>query len=99
MTPKKHFDPVSLAASGMLAATAVLNIIALFLLPPTLTPVFFAAQRVATLQFVAGGILLVGISGIMAVFGPKKKKWLIMESALTVLNVFLVVYNLIMRGV
>lgn len=97
MTPKKQFDPVSVAASGMLAVTAVLNIIALFLLPPTLSPVFFAAQRVTTLQFVASGILLVGICGIMAVFGPKKKKWLIMESALTVLNVFLVVYNLIIR--
>ena len=93
----KHFDPVSLAASGMLAVTAVLNIVALFLLPPTLTPVMFSAQRISTLQFVAGGILLVGVSGIMAVFGPKKKKWLIMESALTVLNVCLVVYNLIVR--
>ena len=97
MTPKKQFDPVSLAAAGMLAATAVLNIIALFLLPPMLTPVFFAAQRIATVQFIAGGILLVGICGVMAVFGPKKKKWLIMQGALTALNVFLVVYNLIVR--
>ncbi len=97
MTPKKRFDPVSLAASGMLAATAVLNIIALFVLPPTLTPVFFAAQRITTLQFVASGILLVGVCGVMAVFGPKKKKWLIMQGALTALNVVLVVYNLIIR--
>ena len=97
MTPKKHFDPVSVAAASMLAVTAVLNIIALFLLPPLLTPVLFAAQRIATLQFVAGGILLVGICGVMAVFGPKKKKWLILQGALTALNVFLVVYNLIIR--
>jgi len=95
--PKKQFDPVSLVAAGLLAATALLNIIALFLLPPTLTPVFFAAQRISSLQFVASGIVLVGICGVMAVFGPKKKKWLILQSALTALNVFLVVYNLIVR--
>lgn len=92
---KRHFDPVSLAAAGMLAVTALLNTVSLFFLPETLTPVFFAAQRITSLQFLASGILLVGVCGVMAVFGPKKKKWLVMQGALTALNVFLVVYNLV----
>lgn len=94
---KKQFDPIALTAGLLLAVTAVLNIISLFLLPDTLTPVLFAAQRISSLHFLSGGILLVGVCGIMAVFGPKPKKWIAMESALAVLNIGLVLYNLFIR--
>lgn len=94
---KKQFDSTSLTAGLLLAATALLNIVSLFFLPSTLSPVFFAAQRISTLSFLAGGILLVGVCGIMAVFGPKPKKWIAMEAALAALNVVLVLYNLFVR--
>ena len=92
---KKRFDPLSLTAGLLLAMTAVLNISALFFLPSTLSTVL-SNQRPSTLTFLAGGILLVGISGMMAVFGENPKKWMVIQGILFVADVALVIYNLIL---
>lgn len=83
-----------LTASVLLALVAVLNIVAFFFLPTSMAagP---AAQRIPTVRFLAGGILLVGVCGIMAVFGPKPKKWLAMEVAMTLFDLALVGYQFI----
>ncbi len=93
---RKHFEPINLAAGLLLAATALMNSIAGFFLPQTLTGVV-SPYRVTTLSFLAGGILLVGICGIMAVFGPKPKKWIALEAVLTVLDGALVIYQLVLQ--
>lgn len=97
MLKQKHFDPIGLTAGILLAVTAVLNCIAIFFLPSTMSagP---TAQRIPTLTFLAGGILLVGVCGIMAVFGQNAKKWILFQSALTVLNVVLVAYQWILSA-
>ena len=43
----------------------------------------------------AGGILLVGVSGMMAVFGETPKKWIFIQGALFLADVVLVIYNII----
>ncbi len=94
MEMKKRLDPMGLTAGILLALTAVLNSVSLFFLPRSLSAVF-SAQRVSTVSFLVGGVLLVGVSGVMAVFGPRPKKWIVMESVLAVCNLALVVYNLL----
>ena len=94
MAMKHRFEPIGLAAGILLALTAVLNSVSLFLLPRSLSAVF-SAQRVSTVSFLVGGVLLVGVCGVMAVFGPRPKKWIAMESVLAVCNIALVVFNLI----
>lgn len=91
---KKRFDPLSLAAGILLGLTAVLNISALFFLPSTLSTVL-SDQRISSLTFLAGGILLVGVSGMMAVFGENPKKWIFIQGALFLADVVLVIYNII----
>ena len=91
---KKRFDPLSLAAGILLGLTAVLNISALFFLPSTLSTVL-SDQRISSLTFLAGGILLVGVSGMMAVFGENPKKWIFIPGALFLADVALVIYNII----
>lgn len=93
---KKHFDPINLAAGLILAAVAVINSVGVFLLPKLFSNVI-SPYRVPSLSFLVGGILLVGVSGIMAVFGPKPKKWIAMEAVLAVADGALVLYNLLMR--
>jgi len=93
---KKHFDPTSLTAGILLSVTAVFNIIAMFFLPATLSS-GLSLQRIPTLSFIVGGILLVGVSGVMAVFGENPKKWITMEAVLVALDLFLVVFNLIIQ--
>ncbi len=92
---KKRFHPVSLAAGLLLAVTAVLNMSALFFLPATLSA-GITAQRISTLSFLVGGILLVGVSGLMAVFGENSKKWIAIEGVLALADTALVIYNLIL---
>lgn len=92
---KKRFDPLSLAAGMLLAVTTVLNMSALFFLPNTLSA-GIGAQRISSLSFLVGGILLVGIAGLMAVFGENPKKWIIIEAVLFFADVALVIYNLIL---
>ena len=93
---KKHFDPINLTAGLILAAVAVINSVGVFLLPKLfsngITP-----YRVPSLSFLVGGILLVGVSGIMAVFGPNPKKWIAMQAVLAIADVALVLYNLFMQ--
>jgi hypothetical protein len=91
---KKRFDPLSLAAGILLGLTAVLNISALFFLPTTLSTAL-SDQRVSSLTFLAGGILLVGVSGMMAVFGENPKKWIFIQGVLFLADVALVIYNII----
>ena len=91
---KKRFDPLSLAAGILLGLTAVLNISALFFLPTTLSTAL-SDQRISSLTFLAGGILLVGVSGMMAVFGENPKKWIFIQGALFLADVVLVIYNII----
>ena len=91
---KKRFDPLSLAAGILLGLTAVLNISALFFLPTTLSTAL-SDQRIPSLTFLAGGILLVGVSGMMAVFGENPKKWIFIQGALFLADVVLVIYNII----
>lgn len=93
---KKHFDPINLAAGLILAAVAVVNSAGVFLLPKLFSS-GISPYRVPSLSFLVGGILLVGVSGIMAVFGPKPKKWIAMEAVLAIADVALVLYNLLMR--
>lgn len=93
---KKHFDPINLAAGLILAAVAVINSVGVFLLPKLFSN-GVSPYRVPSLSFLVGGILLVGVSGIMAVFGPKPKKWIAMEAVLAVADGALVLYNLLMR--
>ena len=91
---KKQFDPLSLAAGILLGLTAVLNISALFFLPTTLSTAL-SDQRISSLTFLAGGILLVGVSGMMAVFGENPKKWIFIQGVLFLADVVLVIYNII----
>ena len=91
---KKRFDPLSLAAGILLGLTAVLNISALFFLPTTLSTEL-SDQRIPSLTFLAGGILLVGVSGMMAVFGENPKKWIFIQGVLFLADVVLVIYNII----
>ena len=91
---KKRFDPLSLAAGILLGLTAVLNISALFFLPTTLSTAL-SDQRIPSLTFLAGGILLVGVSGMMAVFGENPKKWIFIQGVLFLADVVLVIYNII----
>lgn len=91
---KKRFDPLSLAAGILLGLTAVLNISALFFLPTTLSTAL-SDQRISSLTFLAGGILLVGVSGMMAVFGENPKKWIFIQGVLFLADVALVIYNII----
>lgn len=93
---KKHFDPINLAAGILLAVVAVINSVGVFLLPKLFSN-GISPYRVPSLSFLVGGILLVGVSGIMAVFGPKPKKWITMEAVLTVADAALVLYNLLMQ--
>lgn len=93
---KKHFDPTSLTAGILLSVTAVFNIIAMFFLPATLSS-GLSLQRIPALSFIVGGILLVGVSGVMAVFGENPKKWITMEAVLVALDLFLVTFNLIIQ--
>ena len=93
---KKHFDPINLAAGILLAVVAVINSVGVFLLPRLFSG-GISPYRVPSLSFLVGGILLVGVSGIMAVFGPKPKKWIAMEAVLAVADVALVLYNLLMQ--
>jgi hypothetical protein len=93
---KKRFDPTSLTAGILLAVTAAFNIIAMFFLPDTLSS-GLSLQRIPTLTFIVGGILLVGVSGMMAVFGENPKKWITMQAVLTALDLFLVMFNLIIQ--
>ena len=92
---KKRFDPLSFGAGLLLGLTAVLNISALFFLPATLSTAL-SDQRVSTLSFLVGGILLVGVSGMMAVFGENPKKWIFIQGVLFLADVVLVIYNLIL---
>lgn len=93
---KKHFDPINLAAGIILAIVAVINSAGVFLLPRLFSN-GVSPYRVPSLSFLVGGILLVGVSGIMAVFGPKPKKWIAMEAVLAVTDGALVLYNLLMQ--
>jgi hypothetical protein len=93
---KKRFDPLSLTAGLLLGLTSALNLIAMFFLPDTLSS-GLSMQRIPTLTFTVGGILLVGVSGMMAVFGANPNKWLTMQSVLAAMDLFLVVYNLIVQ--
>lgn len=93
---KKQFDPTSLTAGILLAVTAAFNTIAMFFLPDTLSS-GLSLQRIPTLTFIVGGILLVGVSGVMAVFGENPKKWLTIQGVLTALDLFLVTFNLIVQ--
>ena len=93
---KKRFDPLSLTAGILLGATSAINLISLFFLPKTLSS-GLSMQRIPTLTFLVGGILLVGVSGMMAVFGENPKKWITIQSVLTAMNLFLVVFNLIVQ--
>ena len=93
---KKHFEPINLAAGILLAVVAVINSVGVFLLPKLFSN-GISPYRVPSLSFLVGGILLVGVSGIMAVFGPKPKKWITMEAVLTVADAALVLYNLLMQ--
>ena len=93
---KKHFDPINLAAGILLAVVAVINSVGVFLLPKLFSN-GISPYRIPSLSFLVGGILLVGVSGIMAVFGPKPKKWIAMEAVLAVADAALVLYNLLMQ--
>ena len=93
---KKHFDPINLAAGLILAAVAVINSAGVFLLPKLFSG-GISPYRVPSLSCLVGGILLVGVSGIMAVFGPKPKKWIAMEAVLAIADVALVLYNLLLQ--
>lgn len=93
---KKHFDPINLTAGILLAVVAVINSAGVFLLPRLLSG-GISPYRVPSLSFLVGGILLVGVSGIMAVFGPRPKKWIAIEAALTVADGAMVLYNLLIR--
>ncbi|MBQ9794987.1 MAG: hypothetical protein IKK06_06760 [Clostridia bacterium] len=93
---KKQFDPTSLTAGILLAVVAAFNIIAMFFLPKTLSS-GLSLQRIPTTSFTVGGILLVGVSGVMAVFGENPKKWITMEAVLVALDLFLVTFNLIIQ--
>ena len=86
-----RFRPLPLAAGTLLAVTAALNCVGGFLLPPQFSS---GTSRVPTLSFLVGGILLVGVCGMMAVFGPKPKKWMILESVLAFADAAMLVYNL-----
>ena len=86
-----RFRPLPLAAGILLAVTAALNCVGGFLLPPQFSS---GTSRVPTLSFLVGGILLVGVCGMMAVFGPKPKKWMILESVLAFADAAMLVYNL-----
>ncbi len=88
---KKRFQPLHLAAGILLAVTAALNCVGGFLLPPQFSSGF---SRVSTLSFLVCGVLLVGVSGIMAIFGPKSKKWIVMESVLAAADAAMLIYNL-----
>lgn len=93
---KKHFDPIHLAAGLLLAVVAAVNSVGVFLLPRLFSNVI-SPYRIPSLSFLVGGILLVGVSGIMAVFGPKPKKWIAMEAVLAIADVALVLYNLLLQ--
>lgn len=93
---KKHFEPIQLTAGILLIVTAVINCAGVFLLPEHLSS-GISPSRVPSLSFLVIGILLVGVCGIMAVFGPKPKKWITMEAVLTVANIALVLYNFMIR--
>ena len=75
---------------------AILNSLGVFLLPKLISG-GVSPYRVPSLSFLVGGILLVGVSGIMAVFGPKPKKWIAMQAVLSVADVALVLYNLLLQ--
>ena len=93
---KKHFDPINLAAGILLAIVAVINSVGVFLLPRLLSG-GISPYRVPSLSFLAGGILLIGVCGIMAVFGPRPKKWIAMEAVLAIADAALVLYNFLIR--
>lgn len=92
----KRFDPINLAAGIMLAVVAAVNCVGVFLLPRLLSG-GVSPYRVSSLSFLVGGILLVGVCGIMAVFGPKPKKWIAMEAALAAADVAMVLYNVLIQ--
>ena len=93
---KKRFDPINLAAGILLAVVAVINSAGVILLPRLLSG-GISPYRVPSLSFLVGGILLVGVSGIMAVFGPRPKKWIAMEAALAAADVAMVLYNFLIQ--
>lgn len=87
------FDPVNLTAAALLAVTAAVNLISSFFLPERL-PALAASNVSATLPFLIGGILLVGVSGVMAVFGPSKKRWIVTQAILVFADLAVVAVNL-----
>lgn len=91
-SPKKRFDPVNLTAAALLAATAAVNVVSAFFLPEKLPAL--VSSPMSSLAFLIAGILLVGVSGAMAVFGPSKKRWIVTEALLTAMDIVVVAVNL-----
>ena len=56
---QKRFDPLSLTAGILLGLTSVLNLIAMFFLPDTLSS-GLSMQRIPTLTFTVGGSSPIG---------------------------------------
>lgn len=91
---RKQPDKITLSACILLACVAILNIVFVFFAPSTIS-VLFTDSRIASRWFAIGGILVVGLSGVMAVFSPHRKYWLVAQIVLTLLDVVLVTGNLV----
>ena len=88
-TSGSSFDRGCLAACILFGCTAVLNIVFLFLSPPEVV-IPFTDHLMSSLFLTIAGMAVVGLAGVMSVFSPHRKYWLIAESILTLADVLLV---------
>ena len=83
------FDRGCLAACILFGCAAALNIVFLFLSPSEVI-IPFTDHLMSSLLLAIAGMGVVGLAGVMSVFSPHRKYWLIAESLLTLADVLLV---------
>lgn len=95
---QKKLQSIDIIAIACVGVTAVINILAYFLLPDfiitqiTFTNDYSYTAKITYLLFVTGLILLT--SGL-TVFTDRKKKWIAMTAVLIALNILCITLNLL----
>ena len=83
------FDRGCLAACILFVCVAALNIVFQFFAPSELV-LPLTGSTISSLVLVIAGIAVVGLSGIMAVFSPRRKYWFICQVLLSLADTVLI---------
>ncbi len=91
-------EKIKIAAIILFALGAVAAVVGAILLPEKIFVQIISetkAPETEKLIFLVAAPIIVGLAGLMCFFGKNAKKWVAAESILAVLEIFCVVYNLI----